>query len=89
MTRCTACSTGAGSAEAPTCQKVAALDYRQTLFHSFDDLIVVGAQPLPRTAVPIRPSRPYSLDHRADQLIGELIKIAITIQPPANSAALV
>nr|WP_244606278.1 hypothetical protein [Mycobacterium attenuatum] len=62
-------------------QQIADLDHRQVRADPFGDLIMVGAQQLPRRTVAIRSTRTHRLDHRADQLVGELIQITAPVQP--------
>ena len=45
------------------------------------DLLLLGQQRLPRRAVPRSPGRAHRGDHRADQLVGQLVLAALADQP--------
>ena len=66
-------------------QQVADLHHRQTVVDPVIDPIMVGAQRFPRQPMPLRAVRAHCDNHRADQLVTELVNTTFTIQPRRHS----
>ena len=62
-------------------QQITDLHYRQAVLDPASDLIMAGAQRFPRRTMTLGAVRAHHGNHRADQLVTELINTTLTIQP--------